>query len=31
MDWLLTDETVATLIVIVGATLFAIVRNLYGP
>jgi hypothetical protein len=31
MDWLFTDEAAATLIVIVGASLFAIVWHLYGP
>jgi hypothetical protein len=31
MDWLFTDETAATLVVIVGAGLFAITWRLYGP
>jgi hypothetical protein len=31
MDWLFTDATAATLIVIIGAVLFAIVWHLYGP
>jgi hypothetical protein len=31
MDWLFTDEALATLIVIVGVSLFAVVWHLYGP
>lgn len=31
MDWLFTDETAATLIVIVGVGLLAVARRLHGP